>query len=164
MSNDAAADTAPRCVVVGYERSESARRAVLWAAREVSGEEKLVLVHSCRGLHAPPSPLSSSDERRDYGRALIDELMLEGEDLLFELDVEAQISDEDPVTALIDAAVRQGGRLIVIGGKQHSPLSKALGTVTSELVGCSPVPVMVIGPRAGAPAGAGGLPRPTARR
>ncbi len=149
MSNDVAADTAPGCVVVGYDRTENARRAVVWAASEVSGEEKLVLVHSSRGLHAPPSPLSSSSERRDYGRALIDELMLEGEDLLFELDVEAEISDDDPATALIDAAVRHGGRLIVIGSEQHSPLRKALGTVTSELVGRSPVPVTVVGPRAG---------------
>ena len=148
MSGSGEADSGVRCLVVGYDRTESARGAVAWAASEVSGDGKLVLVHSCRGLHAPPSPLSSSRERRELGRALIDELMLEGEDSLFDLDVEAEITDEDPVTALIDAATRHHARLIVVGCEQHSPLRKAFGTVTSVLVSRSPVPVTAVGPQA----------------
>ena len=74
--------------------------------------------------------------------------MLEGEDSLFDLDVEAVISDHDPVTALIDAATRYRARLIVVGCEHHSPLNKAFGTVTSELVSRSPVPVTAVGPRA----------------
>ncbi len=148
MSAPGETDAEARCVVVGYDRTDSARGAVAWAAAEVSGAGKLVLVHSCRGLHAPPSPLSSSQERHKLGRALIDELLLEGEDSLFDLDVEAEISDDDPVTALIDAATRHGARLIVVGAEQHSPLHKALGTVTSELLSRSPVPVTAVGPQA----------------
>lgn len=148
MTRAGKTDGAARCLVVGYDRTETARGAVTWAAAELSGAGKLVLVHSSRGLHAPPSPLSSSGERHELGRALIDELMLEGEDSLFDLDVEAEISDHDPVTALIDAATRHGARMIVVGHEQHSPLHKAIGTVTSELIGRSPVPVTVVGPHA----------------
>ncbi len=148
MTRAGQTDVAVRCLVVGYDRTETARGAVTWAAAELSGGGKLVLVHSSRGLHAPPSPLSSSGERRELGRALIDELMLEGEDSLFDLDVEAEISDHDPVTALIDAATRHGARMIVVGCEQHSPLHKAVGTVTSELIGRSPVPVTAVGPHA----------------
>ncbi len=143
-----AADTAPPCLVVGYDRTESAARALAWATREAAPGGKLVLVHSCRSLHAPPSPLSSSSERRALGRALIDELVLEGENALLDLELEADISEHDPVSALIDAAERHRARLIVVGCEQHSPLHKALGTVTSELTRRSPVPVTVVGPAA----------------
>ena len=148
MTGPGAADGDTRCLVVGYDRTETARGAVRWAAAELSGAGKLVLVHSSRGLHAPPSPLTSGPERRELGLALIDELLLAGEDSLFDLDVEADISDHDPVTALIDAAARHHARLIVVGCEHHSPLHKVVGTVTSELMGRSPVPVTVVGPRA----------------
>ncbi len=148
MSGIGAADGEARCLVVGYDRTERARGAVAWAAAELSGTGKLVLVHASRGLHAPGSPLVSSRERHELGLALIDELLLTGEDSLFDLDVEAEISDHDPVTALIEAAARHGARMIVVGCEQHSPLHKAFGTVTSELMSRSPVPVTAVGPHA----------------
>ena len=148
MSGAGAEDRETRCLVVGYDRTERARGAVAWAATELSGTGKLVLVHSSRGLHTPPSPLASAAERRELGLALIDELLLTGEDSLCDLDVEAEVSDRDPVTALIDAATRHHARLIVVGCEQHSPLQKAFGTVTSELIGRSPVVVAAVGPHA----------------
>lgn len=148
MSTVGATDSDARCLVVGYDRTESARGAVAWAAREVASAGKLVLVHSSRGLHTPPSPLSSGQERSELGRALVDELMLEGEDSLFDLDLEVEISDHDPVTALTDAAARHHASLIVVGCEQHSPLHKAFGTVTSELMSRSTVPVTAVGPHA----------------
>ncbi len=62
MSTVGATDSDARCLVVGYDRTESARGAVAWAAREVASAGKLVLVHSSRGLHTPPSPLSSGQD------------------------------------------------------------------------------------------------------
>ena len=105
---------------------------------------KLVIVHACRPLHAPPSPLSTAKERHELGRAMIDELFLEGEDSLFDADLVTEVSDEDPVSALTQAARRHGARAIVVGCEQHSRLHKALGTVTSELLKSSPVPVTVV--------------------
>ena len=48
------------------------------------------------------------------------------------------------MTALIDAARRHKARAIVIGAKHHSRLHKALGTVTTELLKTSPVPVFTV--------------------
>ena len=131
-------------LVLGYDFTEGARRAATWAAHELSSDGKLVIVHSCRPLHAQPSPLSTAQERHRDGRAMIDELFLAGDDALFDIEVEAEISDHDPVTALTDAARRHGARAIVVGCEQHSRLHKALGTVTSELLKSPPVPVFAV--------------------
>jgi len=126
------------CLVLGYDRTDSARQAAVWAANELPADGRLVIVHS------PASPLSTPQERHRLGRALIDELVLEGEDAMFDVDVVAEISEDDPVTALTDAARRHGAHAIVIGSERHSRLRKALGTVTTELLEQSPVPVIAV--------------------
>jgi nucleotide-binding universal stress UspA family protein len=132
------------CLVLGYDRTESARTAASWAANELPANGKLVIVHACRPLHAPPAPFSTADERHALGRAIVDELFMDGEDKLLDIDVQAEISDGDAVSALIDAAHRHGARGIVVGCEQHSRLHKALGTVTGELLETSPVPVTAV--------------------
>jgi nucleotide-binding universal stress UspA family protein len=144
-----AADGAGPCLVLGYDGSDGARRAVSWAATVLPENGRLVLVHACRPQHGPPSPLSSSEERCRYGRALIDELILEGEDALLERHVQAEVTDEDPVSALTDAAARLGADGIVVGAGRHSRLHRAIGTVTSELLVSSPVPVIAVPPADG---------------
>jgi nucleotide-binding universal stress UspA family protein len=139
---DAAAEAA--CMILGYDRSESSRHAAAWATRELMPAGRLVIVHACRPLHTPPAPLSTSGQRHDLGRALLDELLLEGDEELFDIDFTTEVSDEDPVSALIDAARRHHARAIVIGGNQHSWLIDALGTVASELLKTSPVPVITV--------------------
>jgi len=131
-------------LVAGYDRTDSARLAATWAAQQLRPNGKLVIVHACRPLHAPPSALSTAQERRELGRALIDELLLEETGPLLDIEVEADISDHDPVTALIDAARRHGAQGIVVGHDRHSPLHRALGTVTSALLSSSPVPVITV--------------------
>jgi nucleotide-binding universal stress UspA family protein len=133
-----------RCLVVGYDRSESSRGAVRWAGAELAPDGKLVLVHASRPLHAPASPLSTQQERRDIGRAMIDELLLESEGSLLDLEIVAEISDGDPVTALTHAASEHRAHAIVIGSDRHSALQRAVGTVTSELLATSPVAVIAV--------------------
>jgi nucleotide-binding universal stress UspA family protein len=130
--------------VVGYEGGEGSRRAVSWAASQLAPHGKLVLVHASRPLHAPPSPFASERERQRFGRALLDELLLEGDDALLETLVHTELSDTDPVSALIDAASRHGAEAIVLGHEPHSRLHAAVGTVTDTLLAQSPVPVTVI--------------------
>jgi nucleotide-binding universal stress UspA family protein len=132
------------CLVLGYDRTDSARTAASWAANELPPDGKLVIVHACRPLHAPPAPFSTAEERHALGRAIVDELFMDGEDTLLDIDLQAEISDDDPVSALIDAAHRHGARGIVVGCEQHSRLHKALGTVTGELLESSPVPVTAV--------------------
>lgn len=162
-------DVGEPCLILGYDRTDSSRRAAKWAAEELAPNGKLVIVHACRPLHAPPSPLSTAKERHELGRAMIDELFLEGSDSLFDMTITSEVSDDDPVTALIDAAQRHSAGAIVVGCEQHSRLHKALGTVTSELLKSSPVPVTAV-PSAGSTATAptvtkagGAGPAPPAR-
>jgi nucleotide-binding universal stress UspA family protein len=131
------------CLVLGYERSDSARLAARWAVNQLLPAGKLVIVHADRPLHARPLP-SSADGRKRLGRALVDELLLEGEEALFDIDVEIEIVDRDPVSALIEAARRHRARGIVVGSEHHSRLHTAIGTVTVELLKDSPVPVIVV--------------------
>ncbi len=130
------------CLVVGYDGSESARAAASWAAGSLPAHGRLVLVYACRPLHAPPSPLATADERHRLGQAFLDELALDSEDAL--LDAHTEVSDEDPVSALTEAARRHGASGIVVGCEQHSRIHKALGTVTSELLLRSLVPVTAV--------------------
>lgn len=92
------------CLVLGYDRTDSARSAASWAANELPPDGRLVIVHACRPLHAPPPPFSTAEERHALGRAIVDELFMDGEDLLGDIDLQAEISDDDPVSALIVAA------------------------------------------------------------
>ena len=130
--------------MLGYDRTDSARHAARWAVQELAPDGKLVIVHACRPLHAPPSALSTAKERHRAGRALVDELLLEGEDELFDVDVDVEVSDADPVSALVAAAERHDARAIVIGSEHHSRARKALGTVTTELLERSHVPVIAV--------------------
>jgi nucleotide-binding universal stress UspA family protein len=132
------------CLVVGYDGSVSGRAAVDWAAAVLPVEGRIVLVYSCRPLHAPSSPLASAAERRQFGRAVVDELMLEGSKELLDRELTAEISDRDPVSALTAAARRHRASGIVVGTERHSRLHEALGTVTSELLKSSPVPVTAV--------------------
>jgi nucleotide-binding universal stress UspA family protein len=133
-----------RSLILGYDRTDGARIAAAWAARELRPEGRLVIVHAARGQHLGASPLSTLEERRRFGRALIDELLLDGDTALHDVQIEAEVPDEEPVAALIDAAQRHDARAIVVGVQRHSALHKALGTVTSELLKSAPVPVVAI--------------------
>lgn len=140
-----------RCIVLGYDGDESSRHAASWAANRLILGGKLVIVHACRPLHTPPSPLSTAAERATTGQAIIDELLLDGDDVLLDIDLETEVSDQDPATALIDTARQYHAEAIIIGSKPHSPLHKALGTVSSELHDNSPIPIIVIPPEATPP-------------
>jgi len=131
-------------MVVGYDGREGSRLAASWAARELSPEGRLVLVHSDRPLHAPPSPLVTAAERSQVGEALFDELMLEAPPELLDLELATEVSDRDPVSALLHAAERHGASAIVVGCEQHSRLHNALGVVTTELLQRSTVPVIAV--------------------
>lgn len=139
--------------MLGYDRSEGSRHAADWAANQLLAGGKLVIVYASRAQHLPPAPLSTEGERRDLGRAILDELMLDGEETLLDVDLQTEVSDDDPVSALIDAARRHDARAIVLGAKHHSRLHEALGTVTTELLKRSPVPVIAVPPSASSASG-----------
>lgn len=133
-----------RCLVLGYDRTESSRNAAEWAAQDLAPDGLLVIVHASRPLHAPPDPLSSANERVDIGRAMIDELLLGGSDALSEIEVVTEVHDEDPIRAMVEAVERHGASAIVLGSEPHSRLHRALGVVSGDLLKATPVPVITV--------------------
>lgn len=131
-----------RCFVVGYDRGPAAQIALQWAARHLPADGRLVIVLACKGLHAPS--LQSERERRGFAGAAIDELLLEAEDALLEREIVTEIADNDPVTALLEAAARHDAEVIVLGAQRHSPLQQAIGTVTGELLKRSHVALTIV--------------------
>lgn len=152
MSSSPAESRRDRCLVAGYDRSPASMGAIRWAAERLRDGGRLVVVHSCRPLHAPPSPLLSRDERLGIGRAVVDELLLEEAELLEGLSLSTEVLDEDPVSSLLGAAARHGADAIVVGSEPRSAARRALGVVTTELLSRSPLPVYAI-PLAAAGAG-----------
>jgi nucleotide-binding universal stress UspA family protein len=153
-----------RCLVLGYDGSDSARKAASWAVAELLPKGRLVLVHSDRALHVPASPLTTTSERTQIGAAIIDELLLDGEDALADLDVVAEVSEQDPVSALVTAAERHDADAIVVGCEPHSRLRRALGVVTDELLARSPVAVVAVPPGAKVRAAPPARSQPARRR
>jgi nucleotide-binding universal stress UspA family protein len=132
----------PRCLVVGYDRSDAARRAAAWAARQAGSAGHVVVVHACGGPRLPP--LSTAAERRCEGDALMDELLLDGDPELLDAALDLEVSDESVVDALTDAARRYGADAIVVGNQHRSRLREAVGTVTAELLRQADVPVVAV--------------------
>jgi nucleotide-binding universal stress UspA family protein len=134
------------CFVVGYDGSPEARHAAGWAARRAAPNGKLVLIHACRPRHRwlPLAFLRTAFERRDRGRALIDELFMDGDEALLDVQVQATVLDADPAHALIAAARRHEAQEIIVGSHRRSHLDALHGDVAAELVRSAPVPVCVV--------------------
>lgn len=131
-----------RCLVVGYDGGPAARRALAWAVRQLPPDGRVVIVFACKGLHAPA--LEGEMARRSFAGAAIDELLLEAEEALLDREIVTEISESDPVSALLDAGARYGAQAIVLGAQQHSRLQRAVGTVTGELLKHSDVAITVV--------------------
>lgn len=147
----AAADGS-HCIVVGCDRSRSAKAAAEWAASQLRAGGTLVLVHACRSLLRPPSVLSTPEERIEIGHAVLDDLLMEAGTPLLDVEVEVQVLDEDPVSAILEVAGSHDAEAIVIGSEHRSRLRSAIGTLTEELLKRSSVPVVSVPERVGAAA------------
>lgn len=132
------------CIVVGCDRSRGAKVAAEWAASQLGAGGTLVLVHACRSLLRPPSVLSTPEERIEIGHAVLDDLLMEAGAPLLDVEVEVQVLDEDPVSAILEVAGSHEAAAIVIGSEHRSRLRSAIGTLTEELLKRSSVPVVSV--------------------
>ena len=132
---------AVRSVVVGYDGSEPARRALERVAFLASDEAEVTLVTA--GSILPVSPGGAgADAARERRRVLE-----EGRDRLAELGVEARAVEalEDPADALVEAAAELGADLIVVGTRGRSGASRVLlGSVSRRVVARAPCDVLVV--------------------
>jgi nucleotide-binding universal stress UspA family protein len=122
-------------VVVGFDGSPAAERAVRRAAEIVAADGRVVLVAASPALlsegpaREPLLDAPTSDER--------DLILARGEDLLRELGVEMEpvASDADPATAITDAANARGADLIIVG-------ATGTGYVTRAILGSTPTQIL----------------------
>jgi nucleotide-binding universal stress UspA family protein len=134
------------CIVVGYDGSTEARHAATWAARRAAPNGRIVLVVASKPRHRwlPTEVARTAAERRKRGHALVEELLMDAEDALLDIRVDAHVVDAQPAEALLDAAREHQASEIVVGSHHHTRADAIYGDVTAGLVKVAPVPVCVV--------------------
>lgn len=131
MMMDGSQDRA-RPIVVGIDGSESARHAVVWAAREAARRQAaLTIVHVCLPLefgvpHEVPLPRSYGEAMMIQGRAWLDEAAAAARTAQPDIQVSTDLVRADIASTLIERSA--GAQLTVLG-------SRGLGGFTGLLVG-----------------------------
>jgi nucleotide-binding universal stress UspA family protein len=134
-------------IVVGYDGSEPARRAVSYAAARAGNTGKVWIVH-CYG--PPPDWLGAPNYQRlleDHqarGKAILDALLLEGGDDLVDVDYELELLDGKPAEAVTKTAQVRDADEIVLGSRGFGRVRAALGSVSQETLHLADRPVVVI--------------------
>jgi len=133
--------TAPRTVVVGYDGSEAARRALLRAAAAAGPGGHVQIVTA-----AEPSDPRAVEP--GTGRTLEEpsRLLQDAAALLEECDVRlsTRIEEGDPAEALAAAARTVNAALIVVGARGDSYFARALrGSVGEKLIARAPCDLLV---------------------
>lgn len=131
-----------RVLVVGYDGSDSSRRALRWACDHAGAAGRVVAVHA---YHPPPewegTPYwgKSLAHHQAYGRELLAGIEAEGPPA-----VEPDLLEGPAASALLMAADAHGADEIVIGSHGHGRVAAALGGVASALLAHADRPVVVI--------------------
>jgi nucleotide-binding universal stress UspA family protein len=120
-----------RCVVVGYDGSDAARSAVLWALRETEADTRIVAVAALGHGQA-------HDAARVRERWASDGEDLEG---VAELQLE---HGQAPAHALMAVAGREGARMIVIGHPHARRLEPLRASVARDLLSTARCPVVIV--------------------
>lgn len=143
--NEAASDprhvTPSRTVVVGYDGSQAARRALDRAA-EAAGRGGHVVVVTA----APPADELALDTAPDRAVADPPRLLEEAAAILESHDVEVstRVEKAEPAEALAETARHLNAGLIVVGARGDSYLARALrGSVGEKLVSRAPCDLLV---------------------
>lgn len=153
MTEDSTRNGRPR-IVVGYDGSEAARRAVSYAAMRAGKRGKVWVVH-CYG--PPPDWLGTPNYQRlleDHqarGKAILDALILEGGDDLVDVDYELELVDGKPAEAVTNVARIRDADEIVLGSRGFGRVRAALGSVSQETLHEADRPVVVVPHRDAAP-------------
>jgi nucleotide-binding universal stress UspA family protein len=129
-------------VVVGYDGSQAARRALTRAADEAGAGGRLVVVAAAD----TPGEVVAEDAAGLVRRARAEWLRdaaarLAGKDV----DVSTRLVESEPAEALVEAATASGARLIVVGARGASFVARAIrGPVAEKLVSRAPCDVLVV--------------------
>ena len=135
-------------IVVGYDGSALGRQAVRQGVRMAQGG-RVIVVHA---YDAPPPTLNDrwrellGHEHEERGRAVLDKILVEGDDELGEGDVEARLQPGRPADALLAVAAEVDADGIVVGSHGYGPMSALLGSVSHDLLRSADRPVTVLPP------------------
>jgi nucleotide-binding universal stress UspA family protein len=135
-------------IVVGYDGSEAARAAIAYAVAAARGR-RVIIVHA---YEAAPADLAArlrvalEPDREAAGLAVLDEVLLEGNDELADAEWEGRLVAGAPAEAIMRVAEEVDADAIVVGSHGHGRLAALLGSVSHELVRRAPRPVTIIPP------------------
>ena len=136
-----------RTLVVGYDGSEAARRALDYAVQRVNGG-KLFLVAA---VVPPPEWMGAPgwqqilDEEHERGRQLLEdavERMPEG------VDYSTELIDGPAADAIVNVAAARHADEIVVGSRGLGRVRAVLGSVSHDVLHMSDKPVVVVPTRA----------------
>lgn len=138
-------------VVVGIDGSAASRRAVRVAAQEASLRGvPLIAVHAWTmpfqpdgvgGVALVPDVRTIEQE----ARVVLAESLAGYEEEFPDVDIARRVVEEDPVSALVEAA--EDAQLLVVGSRGRGPLrGLVLGSVSQALMHLAPRPLMVVRP------------------
>jgi nucleotide-binding universal stress UspA family protein len=133
-------------IVVGYDGSDSARAALLFAARQAGSAGRVYIVHS---YELPPDFLGWPNydqllsERRSQAQAILDKLPLEDGELAGP-EYHIELIGGPPAEAIADVAKVRHADEIVVGARGLGRLRSLLGSVSHELLHLADRPVVVI--------------------
>ena len=140
----------PRCIVVGMDGSDCARRALRWALDLAAAvDAEVVAVHALGLLsHLAAATVPSEPQRQAVARVFEQEWCAP----LHDGDVRGRclLVDGNPVTALLTAVEEHGADLVVVGSRGHGGFAGLqLGSTSHQLVQHSVTPVVVVPPDGG---------------
>ena len=145
--DSASTDTRPRCVVVGYDGSPTARSALSLAVRRIGPEGRVFVVHS---IEPPSATLGWTPADRKLAReqraaeTLRTELEQAMGDELSGVDWEWELMTGDPVDGILDVADTRAADEIVVGSRGHGAAGELLGSVAHKLLRRADRPVTVV--------------------
>jgi nucleotide-binding universal stress UspA family protein len=133
-------------IVVGYDGSDPARAALMFAARQAGTRGRVFVVHA----YAPPADFLGSpyydlllSERRDRGEALLRDLPLQDHSLTGP-EYETELLGGRAAEAIADVARVRHADQKVVGARGLGRVRALLGSVSHELLHIADRPVVVI--------------------
>ncbi len=139
---------ARRTVVVGYDGSDEAERALSCALDHAGPRGRVIVVNATRrqpDALARPSVEPLLHDRLREGHALVDLVFLERSDV-FDTDVDCEVIEDVPAAALLDAARRHDADEIVVGHRDRSRLRALSGSTAHTLIQANDRPAIVVVP------------------
>jgi nucleotide-binding universal stress UspA family protein len=132
---------APRTVVVGYDGSQAARRALRCAAEAARAGGHVVVVTATQHPDAVASEGVGGRTVAEPARLLeeaVAELMVHG------VNISTRIEESEPAEALAEAARQVDAALIVVGARGDNFVARALrGSVAEKLIARAPCDLLV---------------------